>query len=171
MAARAPYTEEDTPCAQASQLLSTGCSGARGGEAPSEYCRSWLAYAESQCSGQPCERQLCYWMGQCLAGRCAGGTQRFLSPKLYGGSDHVCSFLATTAENEPYLAYRVASQCPLEFQGAPLFEDIAVPKGSGPDIIATLSDSQRLRGPSIGSAAAEGPAGSDDLLCKQRRPL
>jgi len=134
MAARPSVTEDDLPCAQASELLSTKCKP--GGGAPREFCHAWLDYAESQCAGQPCERQLCHWMGQCLAGRCA--SRNPIPPQLYG-SEHVCSFLATTASNEPYLAYRAAARCPLELQGAPLFEDIPVPKGSAEQVIATLS--------------------------------
>lgn len=151
MAARPPVTDADTPCAQASVLLSTKCRAFSG--ASPEFCDSWLAYAESQCSGQPCERQLCYWMGQCLAGRCVAnpsGSAVAAFPTQFYGSDHVCSFLATTKDNEPYLAYRVGSQCPLQFQGAPLFEDISVPSGSGEEVIATLAGSKGLFGPSLG---------------------
>jgi len=133
------------PCAQASKLLSTKCRP--GGGAPPELCEEWLTYAESQCSGQPCERQLCSWLGQCVAGRCASGEP--LPPQLYG-SDHVCSFLSTTAGNTPYLAYRTASQCPLKLQGAPLFEDIPVPAGAGPEVISTLSGSKGLLAPGLG---------------------
>jgi hypothetical protein len=145
MAARPPVTEADLPCAKAANLLSTKCRP--GGGAPSAFCSAWLDFAESQCAGQPCERQLCHWMGQCLTGRCA--SEQPLPPQLYG-TDHVCSFLATTAGNQPYLAYRTASQCPLEWQGAPLFEDIPVPAGAGEQIIATLSGPKGLRAPSLG---------------------
>lgn len=146
MAARPPHTEEDTPCAQAAQLLSTRCQP-RGG-APPRLCQAWFNYAQSQCAGQPCEHQLCSWLGNCMAGPCAT-PQKPLSPHLYG-SDHVCSFLATTADNKPYLAYRVASSCPLSLQGAPLFEDIPVPVGEGQLVISTLAGGQGLSGPGLG---------------------
>ncbi len=113
-------------CDEASDLLARSCPGTPG-------CRAWAA-ASAECGApQPCERQLCHWLGDCTLGPCAG------APPPLGPAEHVCAYLATSQRNEPYLAYRSASgTCPLRLESAPLFEDAPVPLGSAAAVMEAL---------------------------------